>query len=69
MKKIVLFDMDGTLTPARKRMDWDVIDALCDLQKAGFEIGIVTGSDMDYVDGRRALLYLDRILSQFESAL
>ena len=49
MLKIVLFDMDGTLTPARKRMEWDIIDALADLQRAGVEIGIVTGSDMDYM--------------------
>lgn len=49
MKKIVLFDMDGTLTPARKKMGWGVIDVLSDLQKAGAEIGIVTGSDIDYV--------------------
>ena len=49
MKKIVLFDMDGTLTPARKKMEWDVIDALADLQTVGAEIGIVTGSDLDYV--------------------
>lgn len=49
MKKIVLFDMDGTLTPPRKKMTWSMADKLSDLQKAGFEIGIVTGSDMDYL--------------------
>tara|TARA_X000000950_G_C13845326_1_gene632058 strand:+ start:153 stop:938 length:786 start_codon:yes stop_codon:yes gene_type:complete len=49
MKKIVLFDMDGTLTPARKRLEWNVLDSLIDLQRADIEIGIVTGSDMDYV--------------------
>lgn len=49
MKKIVLFDMDGTLTPARKKMQWSMVDALADLQQAGAEIGIVTGSDLDYV--------------------
>tara|TARA_B100000424_G_scaffold263671_1_gene251205 strand:- start:28 stop:813 length:786 start_codon:yes stop_codon:yes gene_type:complete len=49
MKKIVLFDMDGTLTPARKKMEWQMVDALADLQQAGAEIGIVTGSDLDYV--------------------
>ncbi len=48
MKKVVLFDMDGTLTPPRKKMQWDVIDVLTDLQKH-CEIGIVTGSDIDYV--------------------
>ena len=49
MKKIVLFDMDGTLTPARKRLEWNVLDSLIDLQRSGIEIGIVTGSDMDYI--------------------
>jgi phosphomannomutase len=49
MKKIVLFDMDGTLTPARKKMEWDVLDALTDLQRSGYEIGVVTGSDLDYI--------------------
>ena len=49
MKKIVLFDMDGTLTPARQPITWDVINKLIELQKSDFEIGIVTGSDLEYV--------------------
>ena len=49
MKKIVLFDMDGTLTPARQPITWDMIRKLIDLQKSGFEIGIVTGSDLEYI--------------------
>tara|TARA_R100001015_G_C4631998_1_gene195022 strand:+ start:1412 stop:2194 length:783 start_codon:yes stop_codon:yes gene_type:complete len=49
MKKIVLFDMDGTLTPARQPMERPVTDKLMQLQEAGFEIGIVTGSDLGYV--------------------
>ena len=49
MKKIVLFDMDGTLTPPRKRMENNVLNSLGRLQKSGFEIGIVTGSDMNYL--------------------
>ena len=49
MKKIVLFDMDGTLTPARQAMERPVTDKLIQLQRAGFEIGIVTGSDMEYI--------------------
>ena len=57
MKKVALFDMDGTLTPARKKMGWEVVDALHDLQKAGFEIGIVTGSDMDYVEQQCDLIF------------
>ena len=41
--------MDGTLTPARKPMEKSTMLALRDLQWAGYEIGIVTGSDMDYL--------------------
>tara|TARA_B100002019_G_scaffold290246_1_gene307480 strand:+ start:3219 stop:4016 length:798 start_codon:yes stop_codon:yes gene_type:complete len=49
MKKIVLFDMDGTLTPARKKMTIEMCRKLDELQRHGFEIGIVTGSDMEYL--------------------
>ena len=49
MKNIVLFDMDGTLTPARQAMERPVTDKLIQLQRAGYEIGIVTGSDLEYV--------------------
>ena len=49
MKKIVLFDMDGTLTEPRKKMKWQMTKALHSLQKANYELGIVSGSDMDYM--------------------
>mgnify|MGYP003135022131 FL=1 len=49
MKKIVLFDMDGTLTPARQPMPRNITNKLQTLQAAGFEIGIVTGSDLEYI--------------------
>ena len=48
MKNIVLFDMDGTLTEPRKVIESDIIPALRELCKIT-EIGIVTGSDYDYV--------------------
>ncbi len=57
MKKIVLFDMDGTLTKPRKRMQWGIVNALHDLQKNNFEIGIVTGSDMNYVKQQCDILF------------
>mgnify|MGYP003112732973 CR=1 FL=1 len=60
MKKIVLFDMDGTLTPARQPITWDVINKLIELQKTGFEIGIVTGSDLEYIKQQCDIL-LDHI--------
>ena len=49
MKKVVLFDMDGTLTEARQKMGIDMEQQLRNLQQAGYEIGILTGSDMNYV--------------------
>ena len=48
MNNIVLFDMDGTLTEPRKVIKNNIIPALRELCKIT-EIGIVTGSDYDYV--------------------
>lgn len=59
MKKIVLFDMDGTLTLARKEMEHSVLDALKKLHAHGFEIGIVTGSGMDYVKEQCVIMFED----------
>lgn len=49
MKKVVLFDMDGTLTEPRQKMDINMEQSLKEIQDAGFEIGIITGSDMNYI--------------------
>jgi phosphomannomutase len=43
---IVLFDMDGTLTPAREQASPDVIESLIDLLQFA-DVGIVTGADLD----------------------
>jgi len=45
---ICLFDMDGTLTPARKNIQFNVVKKLKELSKY-MKIGIVTGSDFDYI--------------------
>jgi phosphomannomutase len=47
-KSIVLFDLDGTLTEARKPIGKNMITALRELARYA-EIGIVTGSGMEYV--------------------
>ena len=47
-KTIVLFDMDGTLTPCRERITYPVIAALRKLN-SHCRIGIVSGSDFDYI--------------------
>ena len=48
MKKVFLFDLDGTLCASRKKINKDMIDALIELSKHG-DIGILTGSDMDFL--------------------
>ena len=47
--KIALFDMDGTLTESRKNMDSEMCNALRKLQLEGFVIGVISGSDLDYI--------------------
>jgi phosphomannomutase len=48
MRKIVLFDMDGTLTPPREHLDYSLVETLREICKYA-EIGIVSGSDFDYI--------------------
>lgn len=48
MKKIVLFDMDGTLTPPRQSLDVNLIGPLKVLTHFA-DIGVVTGSDINYI--------------------
>jgi phosphomannomutase len=56
-KKIVFFDLDGTLSPPRKKMQHSMSDCLYHLQKENFEIGVVTGSDLDYIYEQCDLLW------------
>lgn len=48
-KNIILLDMDGTITEARKSIDSKMINTLRGVIKSGIEIGIVTGSDIDFI--------------------
>ena len=57
MRKLFLFDMDGTLTPARKKMNYKVLSALEKLQKTGWDIGIISGSDYEYIEQQCDLLF------------
>ena len=47
-EKIFLFDMDGTLTPVRGQIEQKTIMSLKKLAAVG-RIGVLTGSDYDYV--------------------
>lgn len=49
--------MDGTLTPPRKKMNYDILNSLEKLQKSGFEIGILSGSDLDYINEQCHLIF------------
>ena len=48
MQNIVLFDLDGTLTPAREAMQDDMLESLSALHTYT-DIAIVTGSPFEYV--------------------
>ena len=49
-KSIVLFDMDGTLTESRENFNnKELEDSLYSLTNNGISIGIITGSDEDYL--------------------
>jgi phosphomannomutase len=56
MKNVVLFDMDGTLTPARKEMTQDTLDALLVLLQYA-DVGIVSGSPFEYIKEQCGLLF------------
>lgn len=56
MKNVVLFDMDGTLTPARKEMPQEMLDALLLLLQYA-DVGIVSGSPYEYIREQCSLLF------------
>ena len=50
MKKVILLDMDGTITPPRKPIQDEMIVQLNSMINDGYELGIVSGSDIDYMN-------------------
>ena len=50
MKKVILLDMDGTITPHRKPIDSYMVAQLNSMFADDWEIGIVSGSGMEYMD-------------------
>ena len=56
VSRVVLFDMDGTLTPARKEIEWSTVVALRELSKHS-KIGIVTGSGFNYLSEQCGMLW------------
>ena len=50
MKKVILLDMDGTITPPRKPITVEMIVQLNSMIADGYELGIVSGSHSEYMD-------------------
>ena len=63
MKNIVLFDMDGTLTEHRESIKENMIAAIANLLESS-EIGIVTGSDSDYVFQQCKILFENKYIDK-----
>ena len=59
---ICLFDVDGTLTESRRRIDKEMLDALRELS-FNTEIGLLTGSGLDYIKEQLWPLLADQELS------
>ena len=50
MKKVILLDMDGTITEHRKPIDSFMVVQLDSMIADGWDLGIVSGSHMEYMD-------------------
>ena len=50
MKKVILLDMDGTITPPRKPIQTEMIVQLDSMIADNFDIGIISGSSLEYMD-------------------
>ncbi len=56
MKPIVLFDMDGTLTNAREKINWSTVVKMRELQQYA-DLGIVSGSPYEYIQYQMGLAW------------
>ena len=64
-KHVVLFDMDGTLTESRQVIENNMLESLKELlQISNVEVGVVTGSDYDYVKQQLGLLLSESSMCQ-----
>ena len=50
MKKVILLDMDGTITLPRKQIEPEMKIQLDSMIADGYELGIVSGSHIEYMD-------------------
>ena len=63
MNSIVLFDMDGTLTEPRGMIQESMVAAIANLLEKS-EVGIVTGSDSDYVFQQCKILFENKYIDK-----
>ena len=63
VKTVVLFDMDGTLTAPRKSIQESMVTTITDLLKH-VEVGIVTGSGVDYVFQQCKELFENKLIDK-----
>lgn len=49
MKKIILFDLDGTLAESGNKIDDEMLLILFEIKKKGYELGIVGGGKIDKI--------------------
>ena len=61
--KVVLFDMDGTLTPARKKIAYSTIQLL-ELVSTQAKIGIVSGSPLPYIKQQLSQVWDSNLISK-----
>lgn len=52
---VFLFDMDGTLTPARKKITDDIKSLIDEICEKGTSVGVVSGSPYDYINEQMCL--------------
>jgi uncharacterized protein (DUF2164 family) len=50
-KKLLIFDVDGTLAPHGEPMEREVAEALCALERRGHTVGFSSGKTFEYLDG------------------
>lgn len=55
-KPLILFDLDGTITPPRESLEWSMVPVLRKLSRLA-DIGIVSGSPFSYIESQAALAW------------
>lgn len=66
--KTILFDMDGTLTEPRKKINNDIARLIINLTKIA-KVGIVTGSGFDYIEDQCSKLWDSICSSNIENLI